>query len=103
MRYEAMDMHLVNRNAGREAPFCGADASGNERIGLEYYLEQRRDGFGVGNVCQECKALAVTLAGEIIEGVAHDLEAEGRTDMAEDYRQLAKTLARETGQNAPGG
>ena len=38
MRYDVKDMHLVNRNAGREAPFCGADASDNERMGVDYYL-----------------------------------------------------------------
>ncbi len=102
MRYEVMEMHLVNRNVEGEAPFCGADASDSEGMGVDYYLEQRRDGFRVGTVCEECKVLAVLLAEEIIEAAIEEHEAEGRFDVAEDYRELAQTLARETGQNPPG-
>ena len=103
MKSDVMEMHLVDRSAGCEAAFCGADASGDERMGVDYYLEQRKDGFGVGNVCQECKVLAVPLAGEVIEVEVEEHEAEGRFDVAEDYRELAQTLARETGQITQGG
>ena len=103
MRHKAMEMHLVNRNAGREAAFCGADAPDVELMGVDYYLEQRKDGFGVGNVCQRCKVLAMPLAVEVIEAEIEKHEAEGRFDVAEDYRELAQTLAKETGQTSPGG
>ena len=102
MRYRAMEMHQFNEDADGEKALCGAEASHNVRS-VRYYLEDRVHGPSVGNVCQECKVLAVPLAREIIEAAIEEHEAEGRFDVAEDYRELAQTLARETGQNPPGG
>ena len=103
MGYEAMDMHLVNRSVGSEAPFCGADASDNEWMGVDYYLEDRVHGPSVRNVCQKCKALAMPLVVEIIESAIEEHEAEGRFDVAEDYWELGKRLAGETGQDSLAG
>ena len=61
-RYEVMEMHLVERSEKTEVVFCAADVSEDERMGVDYYLEQRKDGFGVGTVCEECKVLAITSA-----------------------------------------
>ena len=96
-----MEMHLFDENAREEEALCGAETSYNVRS-VRYYLEDRVHGPSVGNVCQECKVLAVPLAVEVIESVIEDHEAEGRFDVAEDYRELAKTLARETGQDRSG-
>ena len=61
-------------------------------------MEQRKDGFGVGSVCESCKAFAPPLAVRL----SRDLEAEGRLDMAEDYREPGETLLKETGHSLPG-
>ena len=98
-----MEMHLFDENAREEEALCGVEALGEERRSVKYYLEDRVHGPSVGNVCQECKALAAPLAGEIIEAAIEEHEARGRFDVAEDYRELAETLARETGQSPPGG
>ena len=45
---------------------------------------------------KRCKAQAVPLAEVIIEGMAEDLEDEGRLGDAEDWRDLLSKLARET-------
>ena len=96
-RDEVMEMHPVNRRAGNEGPLCGAQASDDERFDVEDYLEGRKDGNDVGTVCEACKPLAIPFAVKLV----WDLEAEGRPDESEEYRQLAETLARETGQNPP--
>ena len=96
-RYELTMMHLVDRNAEIERTFCGADASDDERVGVDYYLEMRKDGFGVGAVCEGCKVPAPQFAMEL----AQDLETEGLVDEAENYHRLAQTLLEETGQNGP--
>ena len=101
MRYKAMEMHLFNEDADEEKALCGADTA-DGLIGVPGYLEDRVHGLWVGNICQECKVVALPLAEEIIERMVEDLEAEGRLDIAEDYRELGKTLAKETGQNPPG-
>ena len=101
--YGVMEMHLFDDNAPVEEALCGVDTVGEESRSVRFYLEDRVRGPSVGNVCQECKALAVPLAGEIIEVAVEEHEAKGRFDVAEDYRELAQTLARETGQNPPGG
>ncbi len=98
-----MEMHLFDENAPEEEALCGVETSREERMSVEYYLEDRVHGASVGNVCQECKTLAAPLAGKVIEAAIEEHEAEGRFDVAEDYRELAQTLARETGQNPPGG
>ena len=92
---EVIEMHLVDRKAGREGAFCGADASDDELMGVDYYLEMRKDGFGVGTVCEGCKVPAPRFAMKL----AHDLEAQDLVEDAEDYRQLAQTLLQETGRN----
>ena len=102
MRYGVMEMHLFNEDADEEKALCGAETSYNVRS-VRYYLEDRVYGPSVGNVCQECKVLAIPLARVIIEAAVEEHEAEGRFDVAEDYRKLAEMLARETGQNPPGG
>ena len=92
-RHQVMEMHPVNRREGDERPPCGAQVSDDERVDVEDYLEGRKDGIDVGTVCEKCKAHAVSFA--VIE--ARDLEDEGLLDEAEEYRQLAETLVRETG------
>ena len=90
--HEVSDMHLVDRNAAGERAFCEADASDEELMGVDYYLEMRKDYFGVGTVCEACKVPAPRFAMEL----AQDLEAEGLLYEAEEYRDLAETLIRET-------
>ena len=96
-----MEMHLFDENARLEEALCGARTSHNVRS-VKFYLEDRVHGASVGNVCQECKVLAVPLAKVIIEAAVEEHEAEGRFDVAEDYHELGKTLARETGQDRSG-
>ena len=98
-----MEMHLFDENAREEEALCRVETLGEERRSVKYYLEDRVHGPSVGSVCQECKVLAAPLAGEIIKAGIEDHEAEGRLDVAEDYREFAETLARETGQNPSGG
>ena len=102
-RYEVKEQHLFDENAREEEALCGVETLGEERRSVVFYLEDRVHSRSVGNVCQECKVLAAPLAGVIIEAAVEEHEAEGRFDVAEDYRELAETLARETGQNPPGG
>ena len=99
MRDELQEMHLFDDNSGLEEALCGAETSHNVRS-VRYYLEDRVHGPSVGSVCQECKVLAVPLAGEIIEDAIEEHEAEGRFDVAEDYQELGKALARETSQDS---
>ena len=66
-RYEAMshdviDMHLFDEDADEEKALCGAETSYNV-MGVPGYLEDRVHGLWVRSICQECKALAVPLAG----------------------------------------
>ena len=93
---EVFEMHLVDRNNRRERAICGVCAPDNKRMGMAYYLEMRKDGFGVGTVCQSCKALAMPLAAVILEDMAQDLEEDGWLGEAEDCRLLVDRLARET-------
>ena len=95
-RREIMERHLVDGNVGRDGAFCGADASDDELMGVDYYLEMRKDGFGVGTVCEGCKVPAPRFAMKL----AHDLEAQDLGGDAEDYRQLAQTLLKETGRKS---
>ena len=96
-RYAVNETHMFDESARKEDVFCGADASGDEPMGVDSYLEMRNGGFGdrVGTVCEGCKIPAPQFAMEL----AQDLEAEGLLDEAEDYRQLARTLLEETGRN----
>ena len=50
-------------------------------------------GLSVGTLCEGCKAQAVPFAANL----TRDLESEGLLDEAEEHRQLADTLLRETG------
>ncbi len=97
-RYEVMEMHLFDGNARDEEALCGADSSAEGRMGVDYYLDCRRGGAPVGTVCEGCKALAVPFA----ENRVRDLEADGDADEAEEFRRIAGTLARETGQDRSG-
>ena len=92
-RYEVMEMHLFDENASRERALCGDAGSSDGRIGLDYYMGQRKDGLGVGTVCEDCKAFVPPFA----RGRSRDLEADGRVDEAEEYRRLADMLLGETG------
>ena len=92
-----METHLVNREDGTESPFCGVEASDDECIGVGYYLRARNARISVGTICEACKAQAMPFA----VNEARELQDEGRLDEAEEYWQLAETLARETGQNPP--
>ena len=92
-RYDVKEMHLFDENASCEVALCGAASETDGLTGVSGYLECRLHGLSVGTVCEGCKALAVPFA----VNRARDLEAEGRWDEAEEYRQLADTLLRETG------
>ena len=50
-------------------------------------------GLRVGTICEGCKVLAIPFAANL----TRDLEADGLVDEADEYRQLADTLLRETG------
>ena len=91
-RYEVNEQHVFDENAAEERALCGDASSSDGRIGVDYYMGQRKDGLGVGTVCEGCKALVPPFA----RGHSRDLEADGRLDEAEDYRELADTLLRET-------
>ena len=103
MRYDVKDMHLVNRMPEERLRSVGRMPPRMSGMGVDYYLEMRKDGFKVGNICRECKLLAMPLAAEIIEAAVEEHEAEGRFDVAEDYQELGKSLARETGQDSLAG
>ena len=92
-----MEMHLFDAEAPEEKALGGGDSSSIERRSVDYYLEDRLRGLSVGTVCERCKALAMPLAEGIVEGMAQDLEDEGRLGDAEDCRELLNRLARETG------
>ena len=88
-----MEMHLFDNDATEEEALCGSGTTDDERRGVEGYLEDRLYGHSVGTVCEGCKALAVPFA----ETLIRELEAYGLEDEAEEYRQLADTILRETG------
>ena len=90
---EVTEMHLFDTDAREEKALCGADTSADDRIGVDYYLGRRKDDLEVGTVCEGCKAQTVPFA----VNRSRDKEAEGRLDEADEYRQLADTLVRETG------
>ena len=91
-RHELKEQHLFDNDAREERALCGSDASTEERIGVVYYLECRMGCAPVGTVCEGCKALVVPFA----ENRVRDLEADGFVDEAEEFRNLADTLRRET-------
>ena len=93
LRKEVIELHLFNNDAREEEALCGAKTSAHERIGVDYYLDQRKKGIPVGTVCEWCKALAVPFA----ESLIRDLDDDGRMDEAGNYRLLAHTLLREIG------
>ena len=92
-RDESTEFHLFDTDATEEKALCGVDASADDRRGVDGYLEDRLNSVSVGTVCERCKALAVPFA----VNLARDLESEGLLDEAEEHRQLADTLLRETG------
>ncbi len=92
LRKKVIVMHLFDNDAREEEPLCGAETSAHERIGVDYYLDHRKEGIPVGTVCEGCKPLAVPFAVKLSRG----LEADGRMDEAKVYRRLAYRVARET-------
>ena len=92
------EQHLFDENADSEKAFCGADGSTEDRVSVGYYMEQRKNGFDVGSVCEPCKVFAPPFALRL----SRDLEAEGILDEAREYRCLAETLRKETGQDRSG-
>lgn len=96
--YKVNQQHLFDENADSEKAFCGAESSTEDRVSVDYYLEQRKNGFDAGSVCESCKAFAPPFALRL----SRDLEAEGMLDEAEEYRRLAETLRKETGQDRSG-
>ncbi len=94
MRYGVFVMDLFDEDAAEEQALCGKDTLATERRGVRGYLESRLHGCWVGTVCEECKALAAPFA----VNISRDLEADERVDEAEEYRELADRLVRETGQ-----
>ena len=96
--FEVNEQHLFDENADIEKALCGADSSTEERVGVGYYLKQRKNGIDVGTICEACKAFAPPFALRR----SRDLKAEGRLDKAEEYRRLYETLLKETGQDRSG-
>ena len=123
-RYEMMEMHLFDIDDREEKALCGQDTSVDDRTGVDYYLERRKDGLPVGTVCERCKALTVPFAVnhcQELEVYAKnfrakaerlrerdavryrnsseeaDLQADQLVDEAAEYRRLVDKLARETG------
>ena len=92
-KYDVTVMHLFDENVVEEKALCGANTSADQRMGVNYYLDMRKDGFSVGTVCEGCKVRALPLA----VNLAQYLEAEGLVAEAEEYRQLAQRLLKETG------
>ena len=91
------EMHQFDENASEEEVFCGFDAAADDRRSVREYLRERKDGIDVDTVWEGRKAQAVQFA--VTE--ARGLEAEGLPVEAEEYWQLAETLAKETDQNPP--
>ena len=101
-RIEVTDMHLFDENEAEEKPLCGADAPADYHRSVRYYLEDRLHEARVGNICPDCKALAMPLVEVILDEWGEKFEGEGRLGDAEDCRELFKKLARETGQDGSG-
>ena len=89
-RCEVNEQHVFDEYAAEERALCGVASSSDGWIGVDCYMGQRKDGLGVGTVCEGCKALVPPFA----RGRSRDLEADGRLDEAEEYRRLADTLPR---------
>ena len=87
------EMHLFDTDAREEKTLCGVDTSADDRRGVDGYLEDRLDGNWIGTVCEGCKSVAAPFA----VNRSRNLEADSLLDKAEEYRQLADTLLRETG------
>ena len=93
-----MEMHLFDENAALERALCGTDASTDDLRGVNGYLEDRLYGNPVGVVCEGCKSRSAPFAVK----TGCDLEAEGLTDEAQRYRELARMLWKETGPKPSG-
>ena len=91
--HEMFEIHLFDEDAAEEQALCGTDTTGSERRCVGGYLEDRLYGNRVGTVCEVCKAPAAHFA----MNISRDLEADEMEEEAEDYRELAVRLARETG------
>ena len=94
-RSEGIEMHLFDEVEAEEKALCGADASADYRRSVSGYLEDRLNDADVGTVCEGCKSRSIPFA----VNLARDLQAEAAPVEAQEYRELAETLARETGQN----
>jgi len=97
-RCDLMETHLFDADTRDEEALCGADTTADCRRSVGGYLEDRLNEIAVGTTCEGCKRRAVPFA----VNLARDLEAEGLLDEAQEYRELAETLAKETGQDRSG-
>ena len=93
--HEEETMHLIDAEAREEEALCGAEASVDDRISLQYYLKRRIDDLAVGTVCELCKPRTVAFAMRL----CREFVAEGRLDKAQEYRRLADRLTKETSLN----
>ena len=91
-RREVIEMHLFDDVAAEEKALCEADTSHDTRRSAMCYLEDRLHGASGRRRLREVQGPGDTVRRE----GAQDLEAEGLLDEAEEYRQLAETLLRET-------
>ena len=91
--HEMFEIHLFDEDAAEEQTLCGKATTGSGRRCVGGYLEDRLDEIGVGTVCEMCK----TPAAHFAMNISRDLEADEMEEEAEDYRELAVRLARETG------
>ena len=90
-----MEIHLFDADAKEEEALCGADTLADCRRSVDGYLEDRLNEIAVGAACEGCKRQAVPFA----VNLARDLEYEDRLDEAQECRELAEKLARETSQD----
>ena len=127
---EGEAMHLFDAEAREELTLCGATAFIHDRITLQYCLRQLIDGNPVGNVCRACmvqaacwaeghcrklktetillQARALRLRNRDAKRYRNsieeaELEADRLLKRAQEYRRLADTLSRETGQSLSDG
>ena len=89
---ELIEMHVFDADAKEEEALCGAEVSVLVLTTVQDYLERRMHNLSVPTVCNGCKVSAIPFA-----RMCHSaLAAEGMSDEAATYHQLADTLSRET-------
>ena len=97
-RNEVIEMHLFDEDASEEKTLCGADVPAVYLKGVRGYLSERLNEIWGGATCEGCKVSTPRFAIML----AQKLEDDGLLEEAEEYRQLADMLQRETAQQPSG-